>query len=91
VEIALQAAAFGIARFHDPGPGRAKIFQLGQDPGLEPFVVHRKPGRRPDRPLKPVSIRGGRVVAHDGDQPALPQNPGHRLPAARCGLLHRSP
>ena len=23
VEIALKAAAFGVARFHDPGPGRA--------------------------------------------------------------------
>ena len=56
VEIALKAAAFGVARFHDPGPGRAKILQLGQDPGPEPFVVHREPGSRPDRPLKPVSI-----------------------------------
>jgi hypothetical protein len=91
VEIALKPAAFGVARPHDPGPGRAKILQLGQDPGLESFVVHREPGRRPDRPLKPVSICGSRVVAHDGDRPTLPHNPRHRLPAARRSLPHRPP
>jgi hypothetical protein len=91
VEIALKSAAFCIARFHDPGPGRAKILQLGQDAGLESFVVHREPGRRPDRPLKPISIRGSRVVAHDGDRPTLPDNPRHCLPAARRSLPHRPP
>ena len=81
VQVPLQPAAFGIGGLHDAGPGGAKLLELGEQLGLQPFVLQAEPDGRPDLALDPGHRPG---VRDGGDGALVPGQAGH-CAAAGCG------
>ena len=67
VEVALDAAALGVAERNDPGAGGADLLELGADLGLEALVLDGHAGGRRDGADQPGVVVQGAVVEHGGD------------------------
>jgi hypothetical protein len=87
VEVALEPAPFGIARFDDPRARYAQVVELREDFGLQAIVLEREPKRGADLSLE---VDDHRSVAHEGDSTAVPHKRGNRAPRRGLGFLDRS-
>ena len=79
VEVALDAATFGVGRAHQPCARLADVVQAGAQIGLEPRVLEREPGRGGDgfEQFRVLAQRG--VVDQRGQRlTGVPQH-GHAL------------
>src|SRR4029079_17918028 len=85
VEVALQAAALGVAGRNDPRARRPELAQLRPRLGTQALVVHRQPRRRPDLALQRATVECGRVVHDRSDRAPLTPDRGDGSPGAARG------
>ena len=87
MEVALEPAPLGIARFDDARARFAEVVELRQDFRLQALVLEREPNCGADLALELGDRRG---VGDEGDSSAAPHERRDRAPRGGHGLFHRT-
>ena len=91
VEVALEPAALGVARRHDPLARRPQLHDARAQLGLEALALDRDVRGRAHHLQQLRLVRQRRVVDERGDVLAVVVDERHRPPRARLGQRHRRP